>query len=124
MTKRKAITERMKILSLLYWHDIECPECGQWISSGDQVEWDHRVPVALGGGHDHTNIMACHKTCHAEKTRGTKATTYGSDIHAIAKARRIASGGRKRKGPKMKARPFQKKPKGYTHRWGKRKVRG
>lgn len=97
----------MKIASLLYHNEIECPICGLILLSTSQIEWDHFQPLALGGEHDDTNIRAVHKSCHRLKTSGTKATSYGSDIHAIAKIKRLAAG-----------------PKKSKHKWPKRKLRG
>lgn len=79
------------------------------LRSLDQIEWDHYIPVALGGTDNFGNIRPVHAACHQKKTSGTKATSYGSDIHAIAKTKRIAKGGKKRKGRKMPSRPFQKR---------------
>jgi 5-methylcytosine-specific restriction endonuclease McrA len=92
MTRRRAITEKMKIASLLYHNDIECALCGQWLTSVDPIEWDHYRPLAMDGAHDETNIMAVHAKCHLQKTFGAKATTAGSDMHKIAKDKRFAKG--------------------------------
>ena len=145
MTKRKPITERMKIDALLhlisgnYGTDnftvpatgkyqlctevvtenfrsnstafvtfFICAVCFNPIRPGDEIDWDHGVPDGLGGAHDYRNIRPLHRACHRKKTFGTKATTAGSDIHMIAKAKRIAAGGKKRRGPKMKSAGFRK----------------
>lgn len=113
MTKRKAITDKMKWQSLLYWStDAYCPECSEPILATDNIEWDHRHPIALGGTHTFDNIRAVHRECHRLKTSGSKATSAGSDIHMIAKANRIARGGKVVRRPmragtrKIPSRPF------------------
>jgi 5-methylcytosine-specific restriction endonuclease McrA len=108
----------MKISSLLYHSLIKCRLCKWYLQPTDEIEWDHFQPIALGGAHDYKNIAAVHKACHAAKTRGTGATTAGSDIHKIAKVKRIQ---RKIAGtwktnsawpsPKMGSRPFRKRAK-------------
>lgn len=117
MSERKAITERMKVDALLWRASFSCPICRLVVAPGQSIEWDHIHPVALDGEHAFMNIRPLHKHCHDRKTRGTKATTAGSDIHAIAKvkrpARKLAGTWRKtkRKWPsrKMPSRPFPKR---------------
>ena len=96
----------MKIDSLLHRAVIYCAFCRVRIWPGDKLGWDHGVPDALDGAHDYLNVRPLHHDCHYTKTFGTKATTKGSDIHMIAAAKRIANGGKKRRGPKIKSRPF------------------
>lgn len=116
--KRKAITERMKIDCLLdrsniYGGAVQCDVCFTRIIPGDRIEWDHVHPLCADGPHIYANIRPLHYDCHKEKTK--------RDVALNAKAKRIASGGRKRKGPPMKSRPFQKKPKGYKYRLSKKR---
>ena len=66
-----------------------CPLCGERLGSLDGLHWDHVIPIALGGADDPDNLQAVHRECHDRKTRGLPATTAGSDIHAIAKVRRL-----------------------------------
>lgn len=118
--RRKPITVKMKLASLLYHNDIECPLCGVFLKSTDEIQWDHRHPVALGGEHDCTNIEACHVACHRKKTFGAGATTAGSDIGNISKARRLEKRRLGTEKPKLKkawpskpipSRPFPKRKK-------------
>jgi HNH endonuclease len=124
--KRKAITERMKIMAVLARFNLPCWLCHNRIGPFDKVEWDHMVPLGLGGEHYFRNLAPVHKTCHDKKTRGTKATTAGSDIGKISKERRIIReckfvvkkrkpGARKPKSSwpsrKMQSKPFQKREK-------------
>lgn len=94
MTKRKAITERMKIDALLMAasHGAPLCTCGEPIDPGQPIDWDHYTPLALSGDHHYTNLRPLHRDCHRKKTSGTKATSAGSDIHKIAKVKRIAKG--------------------------------
>lgn len=70
--------------------------CGQKIISGN-VQYDHRIPDALGGDNSLENCVVMRTRCHL-----TKTTTR--DVPAIAKAVRISeknAGVRKRKGKPM-----------------------
>lgn len=68
--------------------------------SGGQIEWDHCPALALRSVDPETGEMTPHpndpryieprrKFEHAAKTRGTGATTAGSDVGASAKLKRI-----------------------------------
>lgn len=97
MTKRAKISERMKIDALLWMcadnvvvgFGVTCHVCSQPIFPGQPIDWDHYKPLALGGSHSYENLMPLHRDCHRKKTRGTGATTAGSDIGKISKERRI-----------------------------------
>jgi hypothetical protein len=80
---------------------------------------EHTLPVALGNDQK-PDCLLC-TPCANKKTNGTKATTYGSDIHAIAKVRRLT--GQTKTGPKKRiaGRPFQPRPEGQSA-WPKRKM--
>jgi len=88
----------------------------------DKIEWDHEPALGLrertpDGGYipdanDPRYIRPRRKEEHAVKTRGNGATTAGSDVHRIAKVRRII---RKREEPakpkrKIQSRGFEKRP--------------
>jgi len=67
----------------------------------DTIEKEHLHERALGGPDEWGNWRWSHEACHSIVTNGTKATAAGSSKHRIAKARRIATGGKTRKGPPM-----------------------
>ncbi len=86
----------------------------------DNVDFDHAPPLALRtydsktglyspDANDPRYIQALSREAHALKTNGPAATSAGGDKHMIAKAKRIAGGGKKRRGPKIRSRPFQSK---------------
>lgn len=50
---------------------------------------EHVHPLALGGPDTEDNMMPSCVPCARRKTFGLRQTTYGSDVHAIAKTRRI-----------------------------------
>jgi hypothetical protein len=66
---------------------------------GDAIEWDHDPALALRAvrddgsldppANDPRYIVPRSRTAHREKTSGTAATSAGSDIHLIAKIKRI-----------------------------------
>jgi hypothetical protein len=108
MTARRSITDRMKWKALLDRYSIPCTKCRLRIKADQSIEWDHYWPLALDGPHGFEAIRPLHKECHALKSFGSKATSAGSDIHAIAKAKRIARGGKTKSGRKLQSRPFDK----------------
>jgi hypothetical protein len=109
--RRAPLTAKMKIASLLYHNDIECPLCGVYLMASEKIEWDHFRALGLGGTHDYLNIEAVHAECHRQKTFGAAATTAGSDIGKIAKTRRLE---------KLRLGTAKAKPK---RKWPKRKMR-
>lgn len=108
MSKRKPISDRLKWQSLLYWHSVECLECGELITPRDDIEWDHRHALVHGGAHVWSNIAPLHAACHTQKTI--------RDVKANAKVKRII---KKRNG---EARPKRKIPPKRDHKWGNRKM--
>lgn len=111
-------------------HDAQggcCAKCRKEITVHGCIG-EHIVPVALGneGKPDCLLCLACADT----KTNGSKATSYGSDKHAIAKAKRLAkarkalggaeTGKAKAKGrplPGTKASGLRKRMNGNVERW-------
>ena len=86
---------------------VPCPLCGKRILSKHKVIREHMHALALGGKDDLDNMKYVHKACADIKTngKGPKATTYGSDSHAIAKTNRLereSQGLPKRAGIKKK----------------------
>src|SRR5262245_14659632 len=57
-----------------------CERCATWLLG--RVRYNHRIPCALGGAGDADNVEVLCLACDA-------AQTYGKDIPAIAKCRRI-----------------------------------
>lgn len=111
MTPRKGFTPG-QMRDLVFMQDGICPECGEPINlaRGDEVEVDHRIPLALGGTNGWRNMQALHADCHLEKTR--------RDRKVIAKAARVAA---KHSGPRP---PAKHKLPGHKDDWMKRKVGG
>lgn len=81
--------------------------CGLPIVPGGSIEWDHSPSLRLReiapdgldylpAQHDPDHIVARCKASHSRKTRGTGATTAGTDIGAIKKLRK------RERGPKPK----------------------
>lgn len=92
-----------------------------------EVDYDHSPPIRLREVNaertdtippmnDPDHIFAMLPKCHARKTNGSKATSAGSDKHAIAKVRRLRGENKpkpKRTWPSrdIPARPFEKRKK-------------
>lgn len=107
MADRKAITPQLKVKSLIYWAEPKCPECREQIFAWQDIEWDHRHALCLGGDDDFRNVRPLHATCHTQKTI--------RDVKANAKVKRII---KKRNG---EARPKKKIPPKQDWKWPKRK---
>lgn len=83
-----------------------CYQCGIGFKEGDEIEYDHVLPLALGGTNELSNFRPMHAMpCHLDKTR--------EDVRMIAKAKRLEA---KRKGikgggsgRKIPSRPFPKR---------------
>ena len=102
---RKRLSPKQRA-ALFAAHKGRCHLCGERIEATEGWQADHVHALALGGRDDVSNLAPAHVNCHRRKTSGTKATTAGSDIHAIAKVKRILKG----KTPKRKipSKPFDK----------------
>lgn len=94
----------------------KCEECGRRLLYGEaQYEFDHVVPIGLGGLSDDGNIRVVCKSCHLAKT--TKV-----DVPAIAKAKRNfrrAAGIKKTRGrpiPGSRNSPWRKKISGVVEK--------
>lgn len=102
---RRSLTQKER--ATMWAHQQgRCIGCGESFQPKDMIA-EHWTPVALGNSKK-PDCLLCH-ACADRKTNGTAATTYGSDKHAIAKAKRLAAGGKKRKGPKIPSRGWPKR---------------
>ncbi len=112
--RRKTITVAIMRESLLmqaYETDrpILCPLCYAPILPGGPTILEHLHAIGLGGPDTPENRRLVHKHCADRKTFGTKATTAGSDIHLIAKGRRLrGETGQGRPKRKIQGRGFDK----------------
>jgi len=90
MTKRRAPTKK-EVGIVLMRQEGKCakPKCRAKLS-WENTEWDHIVPLGLGGENSAENFQALCSDCHSGKTHGTGATTAGSDVGRIAKTKRCA----------------------------------
>lgn len=87
---------------------IWCPLCSKPLDPMEPRILEHLVPRAWTGNDKVEFLAWVHKPCADLKTYGNKATCADGDIHKIAKADRIADGGRKRKCRPIPSRPFGK----------------
>lgn len=108
MARRRRFTEREVLETLVICGEfLRCFRCREPLDP-KTAEREHLLEVALGGPDVPANCAYSCADCHLVITNGTKATTAGSSKQRIAKVKRIRAGGRKRKGPKIKSRPFPK----------------
>lgn len=111
MTRRR-LTQREKA-DICARQEYICG-CGCGLSLLNQdLEYDHRLPLELGGADHERNIDALIASHHRHKTNviHPAAPLLGSDKAMIAKAKRIEkkrTGERKRRGPKIQNRGFRK----------------
>ena len=104
MTARKRFTERQVLAVIIAQGGIiPCYRCKEALDDAYICEREHVTPIALGGHDTVCNSVYSHSFCHKRKTFGTKATTAGSDIHAIAKVKRILKNLREKKCARDKA---------------------
>lgn len=89
---------------------ILCHICEEPMEPGQDLIREDLHAVALGGVDGPSNWRYVHRfPCAYEKTYGTKATTAGSDIHLIAKGKRLrGETGQNRKKAKIQGRGFPK----------------
>lgn len=79
MSKRKYLTTKGRI-DLFLLRKGECSICqGKIVRQPWEVE--HRIPIAMGGTNDFTNLDVVHEHCHKNKTR--------RDVRDIARAVRV-----------------------------------
>lgn len=99
LEKRKALTKKRKALAHQKADGV-CWWCGREVPmSGPDVEYDHRITLAMGGKDD--DIWPLHaRPCHAEKTK--------QDLRQIAKMRRQEKMADPRPPSTMKSRGFPK----------------
>lgn len=113
---RKRFSEREVVETLLQQGAvIRCPRCGQCIMLGEPFEREHFEELALGGKDEVSNCFYSHTACHAHVTNGTRFNRAGSSKNKIAKAKRMAAGGKKRKGRKIPSRQFPKISRKFSH---------
>ncbi len=98
--KRRYLTKAAKAAALRT-QNHRCAECLHVMHSWD-IDWDHIVPLALGGSNESFNFQALHKVCHKIKSK--------DDIGKIRKADRQGKahrGEKKRRGQRIQSAPFQ-----------------
>lgn len=106
---RRALSQQNFVKMLLaQGATIPCGKCGRPIENPKNIMREHLNPLAMSNDDSVENQQLWHKNpCSYEKTNGTKATSYGSDKHAIAKAKRLTG---ETKGPPKRqwpSRPIQ-----------------
>ena len=106
MSKRNEFTLKTRLEAMAKY--MRCPSCDEKFGQISNVEFDHIMPDALDGLNDVENCMPLCIKCHKKKTNGKKHTTLNSDMHTIAKSKRLR--GITKQGPKKKiaSRGFNK----------------
>ena len=97
MTRRRYLTAKAKAE---IHHDQNgcCAECGDWIMLAE-TQWDHILPLCLGGSNDNNWQGLCMK-CHATKTKKE------AGMRAKADRCKAWEGVKKRRGRALQSRGF------------------
>ncbi len=53
--------------------NYKCPNCGQFLINGEDVETHHIIPVKDGGSEDTENLIHLHTACHKQEHSKTKS---------------------------------------------------
>lgn len=101
--------------------EIKCSHCLEPTFIGD-LEYDHIVPLALGGEHSWENLQPLCKSCHKRKTHGARHGYAGSDRHKIQKTKRLeAARLALESGEEMASKPKKKlSSRGFDKRYRKK----
>lgn len=114
MSKRQSLTTRKRVALFLERGGV-CSICNHKIV---RKAWDveHRIPLALGGTNDMSNLDVAHVDCHKTKTR--------KDVRDIAKGIRVMAqniGAKKSRNPMPGSRNhpsgLRKRMSGKVERW-------
>ena len=101
MSKRRGISIKQR---LEIRRKGPCDICGGVIAPDEGFDISHRIPLALDGADDESNMFPVHRKCH-------RVETAKKDIPSIAKAkRREARNLGIRKAPTLKGQGFAKAP--------------
>ena len=100
MTRRRYLTAKAK--AEIYWAQYEnCDECGDDVTLAD-IEWDHILPLCLGGSNDPENFHGICHTCHTAKTKKEAGMRAKAD-----RQKESHEGTKKRRGRAIPSRGFQ-----------------
>jgi len=78
MTRRRFSARNLAARLIAY--DGQCAECRCKVGGAAGLEWDHVIPLELGGEDEISNLQPLCRGCHRAKT--------ASDVRAIRKAER------------------------------------
>lgn len=95
-TDDAAIPARVK-LRILRAHDGRCAISGHLFVEGDRIEFDHKIPLSLGGEHAEGNLQPITSSEHKVKTvsdvgKKAKADRIQKNRHGFLKPKRIVPG--------------------------------
>lgn len=99
MTDRKSISKAQKARVFLAWHG-RCARCCHKLEAGDRVDYDHIVPVWLGGKNEDDNLRPLHFRCHLDRTK--------IDARDRAHVKRLNGTTPKRAGKPIRSRGFDR----------------
>lgn len=99
MTRRRYLTAKRKAW---IWHrqDGRCAEC-KWGAEFKAMQWDHVLPICLGGDNRAENWQGLCGRCHLRKTKREAGMRAKAD-----RQRKYHEGTKERRGRKMQGRGF------------------
>lgn len=111
--RRKALNQAGFVQMLLNQGAvIPCGGCGKPIEDVTNIRREHLNMLEISRDDSISNQQLWHlHPCAHEKTNGTKATSYGSDAHVLAKAKRLTGETPPRPKRKIQSRPFPQRRK-------------
>lgn len=101
MPRRKLTANDKAAILARYQH--RCGICREAFADGAEIDFDHEIPLEIGGKDDASNMQPVHRACHKVKT--------ARDAKLIAKSRRIRAkmaGTVTRKKAVIRSRGFRK----------------
>ena len=102
MTRRRYLTAKRK--ATIWIHQCECCVACGWPTELASMEWDHILPLCLGGNNRDENWQGICAGCHKRKT----AREHGMRAKAD-RQRKFHEGTKKRRGRAMQSRGFDKR---------------
>jgi 5-methylcytosine-specific restriction endonuclease McrA len=114
-TPRSAMTTKRRLEVMVKWG--HCYLCLAKLTSLEDTQFDHVIPLELGGTDDVENIQPAHAECHRDKTRGDardiakmRRRIKKEDEHHLRRDNRTP-GERREKQSRLPSRPFNTKSK-------------
>ena len=109
------MTTKRKLEVMVSWG--HCYLCLQKLTSLNDTEFDHVIPLELGGSDEPDNIRPAHAECHRKKTKGDardiakmrRRVKREEDHHRAIESR--GTGEKRKRTSRIPSRPMRPRPK-------------